>query len=178
MTKKIIGIELVPASMHGVAPRKFVSRSSWDAVCAEVRKRARHACEFCGSSGHLHAHERYSIDGDVMRLCDIICVCRACHDVIHFGRALSQGKGERALARLMRLRGISRKEAGDMVRKSFTEWGRYPEKLDLDWSFMAKNFGHLLKPPELVASLSSSFQSPISRPRDENASEEAEMTRI
>lgn len=86
----------------------------------------------------IEAHEIWDYDETtrVQRLTGLVALCPACHEVKHFGRAQSVGRGESALAHLMKVNGWTGDQAWDHIAESFEVWRRRSDvewTLDLTW---------------------------------------------
>lgn len=149
-------VDLVPAALHGKAPRTLISRKSWAAVSAFVRSDG--ACVFCGSGKNPHAHERYEIEGDAAHLAEIVHVCEACHNVIHAGRMFAMERGGEVIKRLGLVNSMSDAEATRHIMLAFEKWRGYPENIRLDWSLLAKRYSMFLSDSEIAASLASEIK--------------------
>jgi hypothetical protein len=105
-----LAIELVPRPLWG---RNLHNASWWPAESR--RQRAQHPlCEICGaSSQEVHEVWEYDDQQHVQRLARLIALCRACHEVKHFGLARIKGCGAQAQAHLMRVNawGVAQAEA-------------------------------------------------------------------
>ena len=134
-------IELIPSSLFGVNLRTALPSSEWDRLRREVYAAAGHRCELCGGRGPRHpveCHERWEYDEEkhVQRLVGLIALCPACHEVKHFGFATVRGRGEIALAHLMRVNELTREQALAHVAHANEEWARrsaHPWTQDTSW---------------------------------------------
>lgn len=132
-------VELVPSSSWYTNVRSSVPKSLWDKLRKSVFEKAGNRCEICGGVGKRHpveCHEVWEYDepGRVQRLVRLIALCPACHEVKHFGRAESQGRGDKALRWLMRVNGWTRQEAVQHVQEAFRLWQQrslLPWELDM-----------------------------------------------
>jgi len=87
-------VEPVPQGSWGLSLANKLPKDKWDKIRHEVYKKADYTCSICEDTEvELHAHEtwRYSKTSRTkgkQTLVDIICVCKVCHDCIHFGRSV------------------------------------------------------------------------------------------
>ena len=130
-------VELVPKTAWGSNLRTRIPRRRWDELRRAQAAAAGNRCEICGDPRWaLECHEvwEYLEEQRVQRLVRLICLCPFCHQVKHFGRTVSEGKGPRAMAHLMSVNGWTREQADAHVSAAFSLWGersRHPWDLDL-----------------------------------------------
>ena len=97
--KHILQIELIPKSCWGSNVRTKVKKKDWDIIRRAVYAKEKMHCHICEElCKPLDAHEVWEFNEEthVQKLIDIIGVCKACHGVIHFGRAQKFGYAEEA----------------------------------------------------------------------------------
>ena len=58
----------------------------------------------------------------------LIALCPSCHEVKHIGRAMAVGFGDRALAHLVKVNGITQAEAVAHVGDAFALWKARTQK--------------------------------------------------
>ncbi|NBR00667.1 MAG: HNH endonuclease [Actinobacteria bacterium] len=134
-------LDLVPSSTWYDNLRSRLRPSEWDRLRKATYAAAGNKCEVCGGNGRRHpveCHERWTYDEDarVQRLVGLVALCPACHEVKHFGRAQSVGRGAPALAHLMRVNRWTEDQALDHIEDSFRVWQRRSAiewTLDLSW---------------------------------------------
>jgi hypothetical protein len=126
--------ELVPSTCWGSNVRDIVPRARWNELRRATYRAHDHRCQVCcerpDQPVHCHEHWRYDARTFTQRLHGLLCLCPACHDVMHFGRALRVGRDDEALRHLMRVNGWTREHAeryaGRAVRlfqlRSLVEW--------------------------------------------------------
>lgn len=63
----------------------FLRTTYWRGIAFSVKRRAKYACEICGTKDDLVAHHKtYEHHGDeIHHLDDIQCLCRSCHEKVH-----------------------------------------------------------------------------------------------
>jgi len=82
-------IDLIPKSVWFANLRAMLTPTQWKHLSNYVIERANSACEICGSTERLEAHERWHFNEGVRRqkLIRLMCVCKLCHLSIHSGLA-------------------------------------------------------------------------------------------
>jgi len=103
-------IEMIPESCHGSNVRTNVSKRDWDIIRRAVYSKEEMYCHICGElcpTGYMDAHEvwKFNRRTHVQKLIDIIGVCKACHSVIHFGRAQKLGYEKEATRQWWKVNG-------------------------------------------------------------------------
>lgn len=139
--KTKLTIELVPRGQWGANLRSELPKAEWDRLRRDVYAAAGHRCEICGGRGPkwpVECHERWRYDEEtkIQHLEGLIALCPACHRVKHMGRSMSIGRGEEALAHLMKVNGWSESDANHYVEAVFETWSRRSSEnwtLDLSW---------------------------------------------
>jgi len=138
----VLTIELVPQSCFFSNLRNAVSKEDWDRLRHDVYAKANNKCEVCGGRGPnwpLECHEAWEYDdiNGVQKLVGLVGLCPACHEVKHFGRAQTIGRGGEALAHLATVNHWSVEQATASVNMAFEVWERRSEetwKQDLSWA--------------------------------------------
>ena len=138
-----LNFELVPESCWYSNLRSILSPAQWDVVRREAYARAGGKCMICGAkASRLEAHERWEYDESarVQKLCDVVAVCRACHEVIHIGRTQLTGNEERAISHFMKVNGCTyaeyRKALGE-ANEAHRRRNKIPE-WSLDLTYLKK----------------------------------------
>jgi hypothetical protein len=126
-------IELVPSSSWFNNVRAVVTAKQWNAIKSAVSSKAYDLCEICGGVGPKHpveCHEIWSYDEkkSIQKLEGMIALCPDCHQVKHFGFAQVQGKGDKALAHLMKINKLKKPEAEKYVKEAFELWSKRSQK--------------------------------------------------
>jgi len=103
-------IEPIPISSHGSNVRTKVKKSDWDIIRKAVYAKEEMYCHICKElcpHGYMDAHEvwKFNRRTHVQKLMDIIGVCKACHGVIHFGRAQKLGYEKEAMRQWWKVNG-------------------------------------------------------------------------
>lgn len=83
-------IESIPISSWGLSLANLLEQKEWNRIRKEVYQRAGYVCQVCSSGdGPLHVHEVWKFDDRrrTQTLFDLVCVCKTCHDCIHFLRS-------------------------------------------------------------------------------------------
>jgi hypothetical protein len=106
-------IDLIPSSCWFTNVRTSIKGSSWNVLRKHVYERVNSICECCNNvSDALEAHERwdYNDETKTQKLMRIVALCKACHQVTHFGRTSLMGGEEHAKQHLMKTRGFDELE--------------------------------------------------------------------
>jgi len=149
-------VDLVPSSCWFTNVRSCVDVRDWDRLRRRVYGRAGQRCEVCGAEPdhdrdvRLEAHERWDFleTPRVQKLIRLICLCNQCHEVTHFGFAQVQGTDQRALAHLMTVGGLSRRQAEEHVQRAFRTWeARSRATWTLDLSMLTDAGVRIVEPP-------------------------------
>lgn len=139
----MLTIDLVPSSSWYDNLRSRLPKAEWDRLRKAAYAAAGHKCEVCGGKGRrwpVEAHEIWEYDEAtrVQRLAGLVALCPSCHEVKHFGRAQSVGRGDDALDHLMRVNRWTEKQAWAHIEESFAVWERRSSvqwTLDLSWIY-------------------------------------------
>lgn len=149
-------VDLVPSSCWFTNVRSCVDVRDWDRLRRRVYGRAGQRCEVCGAEPdrdrdvRLEAHERWDFleAPRVQKLIRLICLCNQCHEVTHVGFAQVQGTDQRALAHLMTVGGLSRRQAEEHVQRAFRTWeARSRATWTLDLSMLTEAGVRIVEPP-------------------------------
>ncbi|MEO2506701.1 hypothetical protein ABHA01_02815 [Clostridium paraputrificum] len=87
-------IELIPRTCWNSNIRTRVKKSDWDKIRKAVYQKENMYCHICGKKcNSLDAHEVWEYDeiNHIQKLTNIIGICKACHNTIHYGRAQQIG---------------------------------------------------------------------------------------
>jgi len=128
-------IEVVPQTCWYKNLRLMLPKSEWDHLRKMAYNKYKYRCAICGGKGNKHpveAHEKWEYDEStgIQKLVDIIALCPACHEVVHFGLACMRGNEGRALEHLQKVNGWNYFDAIQHVddakaaykRRSCMEW--------------------------------------------------------
>jgi len=105
-----LNFEVIPDGCWGYNLRTVLPKKLWDFLKKDVKEKADGKCEICGRKTHrLEAHERwdYDVEKGIIKLVDIVAVCKDCHSVIHIGRTQLVGDIERAEKHYMKVNGCN-----------------------------------------------------------------------
>jgi hypothetical protein len=113
--------------------RKVLTPAQWKVLSKTVYDAAYSLCQICGGVGPKHPVECHEIwhynDKTLVRtLIGMISLCPDCHMVKHFGLATIQGKQDRALAHLMKVNGLKKREAEEYIVQAFETWNKRSKK--------------------------------------------------
>jgi hypothetical protein len=137
----LLTLDLVPSTTWYDNLRSRLRPAEWNRLRKATYAAAGNRCEVCGGRGRkwpVECHEIWQYDEDtrVQRLVGLVALCPACHEVKHFGRAQSVGRGDDAIAHLMRVNRWTEDQALDHIEDSFGVWQRRSMMswtLDLSW---------------------------------------------
>jgi hypothetical protein len=127
-------IQLIPKICWGNNVRTSVKKSDWDKIRKDVYERESYECRICREDGKsLHAHEVWEWDEEnlVQKLEDIIGICEACHNTIHYGRAQMIGKHKNAKEHFIKVNQCDEFDWYDEVDKAKMDFHR--RSLIDDW---------------------------------------------
>lgn len=117
-------VDLVPRSVWWANLRVMLSPSQWKSLSKYVIQRAGAACEICGSTVRLEAHERWDFDKStgIQKLARIVCVCKLCHLSIHHGLAGELGFLEDVNAHIFALTLWDKREMNRHIKEACERW--------------------------------------------------------
>jgi hypothetical protein len=138
-----LSIELVPSTCWGVSLKKKLKKSDWDKIRKQVYERDKMHCHICGTECEsLDAHETWEFDENehVQRLLDIIGVCKACHNSIHYGRAQKIGYEKEAKEQFIKVNNCSTKDLNEELARAKNDFIRRSKIEDWtsDFTFIEK----------------------------------------
>jgi 5-methylcytosine-specific restriction endonuclease McrA len=99
-------VQLIPKTAWGKNVRSNVKKSEWDKIRKTVYEKENMICRICGDKDTtLHAHEVWDFDEEthIQKLIDIVGICAACHNTIHYGRAQKMGTAKEAKEHFMKV---------------------------------------------------------------------------
>ena len=140
-TTKTLTVELVPSTSWGANLRSELPKKDWDNLRKAQYANAGYRCEICGGKGRKHpveCHETwdYNDETHIQTLTGLIALCPSCHRVKHLGFAFVKGRGQEAIAHLMKVNGWSPEDTQHYVEAVFEEHARrskHQGTLDLEW---------------------------------------------
>lgn len=156
----ILTIDLVPTTCWYSNVRSNVSPETWDSLQRQVFTAADFRCEICTRRGPAHpveCHEEWHYDDHrlIQRLGRLVSLCPNCHEVKHFGLALSRGKSGKTLEWLSRVNQISPSDALAHVQRAFQIHAiRSRFSWTLDVSVLTTQYGVQLDPGGIELGLS------------------------
>jgi len=146
MPKYTLEVELIPqSSWYNNVRSEF--GSDWDLIRFDIYHHAKQKCEICNDTGFnqgfnhsLECHEKWEYDNktSVQKLTGFIALCPYCHKCKHPGLAYSKGEDELVLSHLMKVNGITKKQANNLVLNAFFLWekrSRITWKIDLQYAY-------------------------------------------
>lgn len=146
--KLILTSELIPQTCFYTNVRSNVSKSEWDRIRKKSYKQYNNVCGVCGDSGKnqganhaVECHEIFEYDdiNHVQKLVALIALCPYCHKCKHPGLAQINGETEIVIAQLMKVNGMTKKEAEDYLEECFKVWQeRSQHNWALDITFLVE----------------------------------------
>lgn len=138
-------IELVPQGCWFTNVRSNVTKKEWDFIRKHTYVDAGCRCEICNGVGSRHpleCHEVWSYDTEkkIQKIEKLQALCPACHEVKHFGFAVSRGFRERAFGHFIGINSLSVKEANEIIPAVFEQWN---DRCFINWNLnldILKNF--------------------------------------
>ena len=133
-------VELVPATAWYKNVRSEVSKEEWDHIRKKCYKKAKHKCEVCSDTGknqgyrhNVECHEIWEYDDKyhTQTLIGFIALCPRCHKVKHPGLAQINGELDIVFEQLMKVNGMTEKEAEEYLEECFNVWD---ERSQHKWS--------------------------------------------
>lgn len=133
-------IELVPRTCWYSNVRSNVTKNEWDVIRKKSYEHANHVCEICGDVGtnqgvrhNVECHEIWDYNDETKEqtLLGLISLCPYCHKSKHVGLAQMNGELDIVVNQLMKVNGITEKEAFDYINKSFDIWSK---RSNFEWT--------------------------------------------
>lgn len=131
---------LVPRPLWGRSVynelRRTKRRKQWDALRRVELEAAANTCARCSAQypSHMVCNEIWEYDDEkhIATLKGFEIVCRDCDSVLHFGKSLVIGgkrgdegtadRGDQAVKQLMKVNGITKRQAMKMIDDAFGQW--------------------------------------------------------
>ena len=118
---------MVPQALWGRNLRALLAKEDWDHIRKDAYARAGSRCRVCGGRGPkwpVEADEGWHYDDTtrVQTLKGVIALCPDCHAVRHWGKTMSAGKQDEALAWMMDVNGWTRAEAQKCANNAMRQW--------------------------------------------------------
>ena len=127
-----LNLDLIPSSSFYQNVRKILTKSQWSAISNQVRSEAYDICRICNSSSEpaTDCHEVWFYDEHTLtqKLVKLEALCKRCHGVKHYGFSQLRGKEKETLQHMMKVNGITKKQAETAVNKSFQVWEQRSQK--------------------------------------------------
>lgn len=76
----------------GMPYSKYLETQHWKEIAERAKKTWGGRCALCNKEGRLDAHHRTYLSIGIEKPCDVICLCRECHEHFHSGR---QAEGQK-----------------------------------------------------------------------------------
>jgi hypothetical protein len=124
---------LVPTPLWHISAYHILRKAEWDTIRRDSLTAADNQCSICRSGGPgLICHEKWEYDERqaIATLTGFVIVCRACNNVIHFGRAKVVGYANDARQHMCRVNGISETDANKAIHAAWDAWQRRSEILE------------------------------------------------
>lgn len=131
-------IEPVPVTAWRQNVRSLLGLTAWLSFRTRFLAAGRHQCQICSSKQDLEVHEVWAYDDDhhIQRLFGMSPLCQRCHEVKHFGLAISRGRTQAALAWYCHINQCSPAEALADFRAAFAfhqTRSQHAWRLDVSW---------------------------------------------
>ena len=147
-------VDLVPKSCWFTNVRYCVNSDDWNIIRKQVYSRTRYTCECClincfQEKIPIEAHERWEYDylTRTQKLVRLVGLCKPCHQVTHFGFAISNGKEVEAFEHFKKVRNFSTEQAKEHIDIAYAIWNeRNQYEWDLDLSLIISNGFEVVKP--------------------------------
>ena len=139
---------MVPQSLWGRNLRALLAKEDWDHIRKDAYARSGSRCRMCGGRGPkwpVEADEGWHYDDTtrVQTLKGVIALCPDCHAVRHWGKTVSAGKQNEALAWMMEVNGWTHAEASRCADDAMRQWhersGYNDWRCDISWA--ARQYG-------------------------------------
>ena len=139
-------IELVPSSSWGNNIRAVFTNRQWNSLRGMVCDAAYNTCEICEqeSEAPVECHEiwHYNEKTQIQTLTGMVCLCKDCHLVKHFGFARVSGKEKQALKHLMKVNKLDLPGAKKYIGEAFVAWRKRNQfNWTLDLTYLKKRYG-------------------------------------
>ena len=139
--RKLLTIELVPATCWFSNVRSKVSSQDWERLKRITFKKANRLCEICGGRGPkwpVECHEIWNYDDDkhIQTLVGLMALCPSCHEVKHRGLANVKGRGEIADQHLAEVNQWTMQKTQQYIEEQFQVWKKRSQdewELDISW---------------------------------------------
>lgn len=134
---------MVPQALWGFNLRAFLAPEDWNRIRKDAYARAGSRCRVCGGRGPqwpVEADEGWAYDDErrIQTLKGVISLCPDCHGVRHWGKTMTEGRQDAALAWMAEVNGWSRSEAarcGDQAMKQWHTRSRHTDwQCDISWA--------------------------------------------
>ena len=119
--KRKLTFQLVPSTCWYTNLRSILP--NWSEISYNIR--LKNQCDICGTkSDTFDAHEVWKYDdiAHIQSLDKIICVCKNCHNVIHFGHTQIEGDSELAYEWYKKINNLTDEQADKDIGEAFTVW--------------------------------------------------------
>jgi len=94
----VLSVELVSRHSWGKSLAQLLPQHLWDKLRRLIYRRYNWTCQVCNAYGievHCHEYWKYDDHKHIQYLQDLVCLCKDCHDIKHWGRfihLLHEGK--------------------------------------------------------------------------------------
>ncbi|MDL5054805.1 hypothetical protein QQ056_14795 [Oscillatoria laete-virens NRMC-F 0139] len=143
---------MVPQPLWGRNLRTLLTKTEWDRIRSSVYDACGKRCTICGSAGSkwpVEADEVWYYDDatNTQTLIAVVGLCPSCHQVRHWGKAITDGHREKALYHLAFINRWSLIEATQATRQAMELWhSRSQRQWTSDYSFAARTYGVTFTP--------------------------------
>ncbi len=128
-------VELVPKTCWYSSLSGQLPKHDWDKIRKLVYYHNEYRCEICGGVGEnwpVECHELWDYDDSshIQTLKGFLCLCPACHEVKHFGRASYLGNRDRVFDHFCKINRLSKNHANYLIHEAFDDW---QERSGYEW---------------------------------------------
>lgn len=137
---------LVPQPLWGKNLRSLLPTSDWDRIRRSTYDACGKRCTICGNVGSrwpVEADEVWHYDDATLTqtLVAVTGLCPACHEVRHWGKAINDGHGTRALNHLASINNWSLVKSTEQTNLAMTLWHqRSRQRWKSDYSHAIKTY--------------------------------------
>ena len=138
----MLELDLIPHTCWHSNLRTILTPESWRTIRAKTLDAAEHACELCGAEAEpdrpLECHEKWFFDHEALsqRLERLMCLCKSCHTVKHWGRSKKHNPHDALFIHLLEVNGWGVEQAQAHIRDAYAKvvaYGSTPWTIDISY---------------------------------------------